>query len=199
MTELRLADTVRATFGGVRRYLADARVQDGIRGVVPMLRRVRSVSFSQYGEDLLLTHMKPLGNGLYVDVGAFHPWEHSNTYKLYLKGWNGITIEPNPDRADIFKAARPRDQHLTLGIADSASTLTYYKFRDSAQNTFDAGRAAEMRTELVGEVAVECMPLNDVFEEYCRDRQVDLSMSTANSAISKCSRASTFAVIVRRS
>lgn len=107
-------------------------------------------------------------------LGAHHPRILSNTYKLYLKGWTGLTIEPNPDVAAAFQHVRPRDTHLTIGIADQASDLTYYKFRDSGQNTFDAARAADVDSEKVGEVAIPCMPLNDVFERYCRDCPVDM-------------------------
>ncbi len=157
--------------GFVRRLL-DA--GHGVRGVLPVLQRIRSVSFALYAEDVLLPHMHPQGTGFYVDVGAFHPQMLSNTYKLYLKGWNGLTIEPNPGVTDMFKRARPRDTHLTLGIAERESELTYYKFRDGAQNTFDAARAAELQIDQIGEVPVRCTPLNEVFEQHCRDRHVDL-------------------------
>ena len=144
------------------------------RSVLPVLQRLRSVSFALYAEDVLLPHMHPQDTGFYVDVGAFHPQVLSNTYKLYLKGWDGLTIEPNPGVADTFRRARPRDTHLTLGIAERESELTYYKFHDGAQNTFDAARAAELRADQIGEVSVRCTPLNDVFEQHCRDRHVDL-------------------------
>lgn len=148
--------------------------QHGLSGILPVLQRIRSVSFAQFAEDVLLSHMHPQASGFYVDVGAFHPQVHSNTYKLYLKGWSGLTIEPNPSAAAAFQHARPRDTHLTIGIADRNSDLTYYKFRNPAENTFDAARAADMRSEAVESVPIKCMPLNDVFERYCRDRHVDL-------------------------
>ena len=154
------------------KQLMDA--QHGLSGVLPVLQRIRSVSFAQYAEDVLLSHMYPQAKGFYVDVGAFHPKIHSNTYKLYLKGWSGLTIEPNPSAAAAFRHARPRDTHLTIGVADRPSDLTYYKFRNPAENTFDAARAAIVRSEAVESVPVKCMPLNDVFEQYCRGRNVDL-------------------------
>ena len=144
------------------------------RGVGPVLKRIKSVSFAFYAEDLILSHMRPRSRGFYVDVGAFHPQTLSNTYKLYLKGWSGLTIEPNPDAAATFRTTRPRDTHLTIGIAAEASELTYYKFSDGAQNTFDASRAAELDTAKVAEQQVSCVPLNDVFERYCREAPVDL-------------------------
>ena len=49
-------------------------------------------SYSQLGEDLvILNHLEWLGKnikspGFYVDIGAFHPLDGSNTYKLYRNG-----------------------------------------------------------------------------------------------------------------
>lgn len=146
----------------------------GLRGVLPVLTRIPSVSFSFFAEDGLLSHLCPLPNGFYVDVGAYHPRMHSNTYKLYLKGWRGLTIEPNPDAAAAFRSARPRDRHLTIGIAEHRAVLTYHRFRDATQNTFDDDRADIVASEKTGDVSIACMPLNDVFEEHCQGRHVDL-------------------------
>jgi len=145
-----------------------------LRGVLPVLQRIRSVSFALYGEDVLMSHLQPQRTGSYVDVGAFHPQVLSNTYKLYLKGWSGLTIEPNPTAAAAFKRLRPRDTHLAIGIAGQRSELTYHKFRDAAQNTFSAARAAEVQAEKTDETSIQCMPLNDVFEQHCAVRRPDL-------------------------
>ena len=61
----------------------------------------------------------------------------SNTYKLYLKGWRGITIEPNPDMTPLFRRFRPGDLHLQIGIASEPGELTYYRSDDPHENTFD--------------------------------------------------------------
>ena len=63
-----------------------------------------SISFSQYGEDILLrdlfrTELMELDSGFYVDVGAFHPFRFSNTAFLYIMGWNGLNIDANPQGA----------------------------------------------------------------------------------------------------
>ena len=154
------------------KHLTNSRL--GLSVLLPILQRIRSVSFAYYAEDLLLSHLCPQRTGSYVDVGAFHPRELSNTYKLYLRGWSGVTIEPNPDAAAAFRRIRPRDTHLTIGCAEQQSELTYHKFRDAAQNTFDTARAAELQAEKIGEVSIPCMPLNEVFDQYCRDRCPDL-------------------------
>ncbi|MEI9928867.1 MAG: hypothetical protein WDN44_15790 [Sphingomonas sp.] len=51
---------------------------------------------SFFGEDVLLGRLlKTASSGTYVDVGANHPIEGSNTYRLYRQGWTGLTIDPN--------------------------------------------------------------------------------------------------------
>lgn len=147
----------------------------GVRNVVPIIKRIRTVSFSQYAEDLLIHHMHPLHHGFYVDVGAYHPLKFSNTYKLYLRGWRGITIEPNPDAVATFQAIRQHDRHLTIGVAGERSELTYYKFRDAKENTFDpAWAAGKPPGEAVEQVPIACLPLTEIFATYCSDRHVDL-------------------------
>ena len=102
---------------------------------IPVLKTLKSLSFSQYGEDVILAHFIPSNTGFYIDVGAYHPWQFSNTYKLYLSGWRGITIEPNPDTTAAFERMRPRDIHLNCGISERASDLVYYRFRDAKLNS----------------------------------------------------------------
>ena len=148
--------------------------QESVQSIRPILSRSRSISFSQYAEDLLFYHMQPQYEGFYVDVGAFHPHVHSNTYKFYLKGWRGVTVEPNPDIAPAFNSTRPRDTHLTIGIAAAASHLTYYRFEDAHRNTFDADFVSHVSSPRRGEVHVPCVPLSAVFDEHCAGKQVDL-------------------------
>jgi FkbM family methyltransferase len=145
--------------------------------VRPLLSVARSLSFSQYGEDLLLSvTLLPTNSGVYVDVGAYHPWRASNTYKLYLKGWSGLTIEPNPDVAAAFRKLRPRDIHHTGGIAAEEGELTYRRFSDAKLNTFSDRQAAKYQAlgfKLIGEAKLPCRPLKDVLDEH-GVTQVDL-------------------------
>ena len=55
-------------------------------------------SYSQLGEDLVIeNHLTWLGidihkKGFYVDIGAYHPLDGSNTYKLYKNGSSGGVV-----------------------------------------------------------------------------------------------------------
>jgi len=150
-----------------------ARAWNKFRSLPSVWKYVR-VSFAQYGEDMILSHMEPQGHGFYVDVGAYQPRSKSNTYKLYLNGWNGITIEPNPDVTALFKQMRPRDTHLNIGVSNSTSELTYHKFAEANMNSFDPRWQQRNGVEVLERVTIKCVTLTDVFEQHCPNRQIDL-------------------------
>jgi hypothetical protein len=45
--------------------------------------------------------------GTYIDLAAYHPRKHSNTYMLDVcYGWKGICIEADPAKANLYKLTR---------------------------------------------------------------------------------------------
>ena len=144
-------------------------------GMRPVLDRWKGFTFSQYAEDVVLNcSLLPKRQGFYIDVGAYHPWKQSNTYRFYLTGWNGITIEPNPDVADEFKRFRPRDTHLVMGVSPAPGVLTYYQFKDPKINSFDESQSQRMSSPSIGQKAIECLPLREIVGQHAKDRQIDL-------------------------
>jgi FkbM family methyltransferase len=94
------------------------------------LRQCR-ISYSQYGEDLFLTHL--LGyeceRGFYLDVGCFHPVTYSNTYIFYRRGWRGVCIDANPDWSAAWARYRPRDRFVNAAIAPEPAAMVYVRDR----------------------------------------------------------------------
>ena len=88
------------------------------------------ISYSQFGEDLLLTHL--LGykkaNGFYIDVGCFKPIQFSNTFIFYQRGWSGIATDANPAFEPLWKKVRPRDKFINSGVSTEAGKLEYLQF-----------------------------------------------------------------------
>ena len=98
-------------------------------------------SYSIEAEDLLLETvfcvvLKQYGPGTYLDVGAAHPVQHSNTYFFYERGWRGTCVEPNPEFYDLYKVLRPRDQALNVGVAKHSGSLRYHRFAHPLINGF---------------------------------------------------------------
>jgi FkbM family methyltransferase len=97
--------------------------------------------YSQGGEDAIVSKtfnfFIPVNKGFYLDIGAFHPYKHSNTYILYKAGWNGINIDPRPGSKQIFDRHRNRDINIEAGIGSRDGQMTYYFLgEDSTMNSF---------------------------------------------------------------
>lgn len=130
------------------------------------------LSFSQDGEDGVLQRLFERKHiGFYIDVGSHHPQRFSNTYLFYLRGWNGINIDPLPGSKARFDALRQRDVNLELGISDSTGELTYYSFEEPALNTFDPKVAASRDSRLISEDRIQVLRLSDVLDQHLRQSQ----------------------------
>lgn len=85
------------------------------------------VSYSQRFEDLYL--MRCFGDradGFYIDIGAGHPVFDNVSFAFYLKGWSGITVEPNPALARLGRAVRPRDRMHEAVVGTREGEATFY-------------------------------------------------------------------------
>lgn len=75
----------------------------------------------QYGEDVIIKKLfeSKKQNGFYVDLGANHPFEHSNTAWFWLNGWRGINVDANKKSIAIFNKIRKNDLNLNYAIITS--------------------------------------------------------------------------------
>jgi FkbM family methyltransferase len=121
--------------------------------------------------------MKPSRSGFYVDVGAYAPVDGSNTYKLYMQGWRGLTIEPNPKVTSAFRTVRGGDTHLTMGVSKTPDTLKYFEFEISMLNTLSEERANLLQSEgyvFKSTRKIECAPLSDILDRHAAGKHMDL-------------------------
>jgi FkbM family methyltransferase len=106
-----------------------------------------AASYAQIGEDLrLLRALARVKRGHYIDVGAYHPEEHSVTKVFYDRGWRGINIEPVPSLFESFPRERPRDVNLCLAATDIAGSAVMHEIVGSGLSTLierHAGRFAQ--------------------------------------------------------
>ncbi len=142
--------------------------------------------FSQFGEDLIINNYfggKP--NGFFVDVGAHHPYHYSNSFALYLRGWVGVNVEPDPRPIELFKQIRERDTTLNVGIAKSRGKLPYFQFKSGEINTFNREQAERLDrdlrfdTRIIATTEVVTLPLREVLNKYAANQEIDfLSVDT---------------------
>jgi FkbM family methyltransferase len=94
-----------------------------------------NISFSQFGEDLLILSHFPKGyTGRYVDVGAFHPYKLSNTMLLYKLGWSGLNIDCDQDKILQFQTMRPRDKSVCAAVSGVSKEMTLLRYPLAATN-----------------------------------------------------------------
>lgn len=129
--------------------------------------------YSQCGEDIILEQLISLGiipqKGFFIDVGAYHPFAGSNTFKLYKRGWQGINIDPNPTCAPLFKKFRARDTNLSIGISKEPGAMVYYIIKDdSSMNTFSRENlvALDMLKQVTKTMEIETVRLSEIINNY---------------------------------
>ena len=119
--------------------------------------------FSYSGEDAILKNIfnRKLQNkekGLYVDVGAYHPFKLSNTFIFYLQGWRGINIDARPGSMELFNKYRPEDTNLEVAISDEEKELSFYFYEEDSANSFSK--------EFVGKINIggphQYVPQNEI-------------------------------------
>ena len=138
--------------------------------------------YSQAGEDIVLKTLfynkwSKGEKGFFIDVGAYHPYEHSNTYLLYLEGWRGINIDPRPNSMNLFNKLRPEDINLEVGVAKEKGTLNYYFISEtSTMNSFSKENLIEtgMLKNVTKEIGVEVLSLAEIIDKYANNiKEID--------------------------
>ena len=85
------------------------------------------ISYAQRYEDLhLLRCFGDQPSGFYIDIGAGHPVYDNVSFAFYLRGWTGITAEPNPWLVQLSAAVRPRDTRIASLVGATPGTASYY-------------------------------------------------------------------------
>ncbi|MEO6453455.1 MAG: FkbM family methyltransferase [Ginsengibacter sp.] len=124
--------------------------------------------FSQMGEDRILHFLfQSLGitNPTYLDIGANHPVNGSNSYFFYHRGSCGVCVEADPTLAAQIKRVRKRDICLNVGIGVTESTAAdFYIFPNpyTGWNTFSKEEAEFRKTNWHPYEKIIKMPLQNI-------------------------------------
>jgi FkbM family methyltransferase len=131
------------------------------------------LTFSQCGEDviiLFLVNSLKKKNIQYFDIGTNDPRNINNTYLLYLNGYRGVCVEPNPHFHKKIEKLRPGDTLIKGGLALNAETSAdFYLMDDSVLNTFSREEAEKMQQDhkrkIMGVIKAPLFTINDIFKE----------------------------------
>ncbi|EKU99904.1 hypothetical protein Lepto7375DRAFT_1990 [Leptolyngbya sp. PCC 7375] len=167
-----LSDTIKS----LTKKLLSYTFIDTVRLKIDRYLGYEQIIYSQFGEDLFLRdYFKDKLNGFYVDIGAYHPRQFSNTYFLYrYRGWAGINIEANLNCVTLFNQVRKRDVNIHAVVSDHETSVQYHAWGINSENSMNAaqinaltkrfGKAPEI-LELVAQ------PLSKLLNDHCPDHK----------------------------
>ena len=88
-------------------------------------------------------------DGFYIDIGAGHPVYDNVSFAFYLRGWRGITVEPNPWLAQLSEAVRPRDIRVQSLVGETAGRSDLLSRRGFSRLLDDGRRPRTQRPERI--------------------------------------------------
>lgn len=104
-------------------------------------QRFGGVTHAQHGDDIVIRAVFDnlgIDNPSYLDIGAHHPSNISNTKLFYDAGSRGINVEANPYLFQQFMVDRPNDINLNFGVGKESGFLDFYMVDEySGRNSFD--------------------------------------------------------------
>jgi FkbM family methyltransferase len=141
-----------------------------------------SVTYSQHGEDLLVLNLGALmglsaGEITYLDLGAHHHENISNTKLLYDRGACGVNVEANPFLVADLQLNRPRDLVVNIGVGVKEGKFNFLMYDDqSGRNTFSSAEVERLqRLKLIPEapsksIEMDVLTLNQIVDFHCYGR-----------------------------
>lgn len=98
------------------------------------------MSYSQNDEEKhILEAVKGITHGRFLDIGAWHAKELSNTRALFELGWSGVMVEPSPEPFLGLLREYGKEERIQLvcGAAGTVNTITRFWVTADALTTSD--------------------------------------------------------------
>lgn len=140
-------------------------------------------TYAQHGDDLMIMNLfELLGQKRFnwLDLGAHHPLDISNTALAYSYGNSGVNVEANPDLASEFVRARPRDTTLNVGVANLTGVLPFFVYGErSGRNTFSEEEVKSMKGKMSVQrtLKIPVFTINDIVKRWCHSVWPDLLLT----------------------
>lgn len=131
------------------------------------------ITYAQNREDIIIEgFFANKTTGFYVDVGANDPDLDSVTKRFYLKGWNGINIEPNVALHQRLERKRPRDANICVGAGDKEETKKFRQYHngDGLSTLSESMKMTHDKDQTPGsdsytDISIQIKTLKSIFEE----------------------------------
>lgn len=123
---------------------------------------------SQLGQDLLAIFSNGGRPGIFLEIGAAHPYHISNTKLLEDNGWRGCLVEPNPDYLELIGKCRTALLIPKAIVPEESGPLLFRIVKNDPEFSRLSAAPTEDRHELSGrrrnytEIEVPTVPVHDV-------------------------------------
>lgn len=133
------------------------------------------ITYSQHGEDLLILNLfdqLQIKNPSYLDLGAHHPTDISNTKLLYDRGSRGVNIEANRHLIEAFYEQRPLDKNVHVGVyLNEGHASLFMHSKTSGRNSFSHEELEYVKRSF-GMIPtefeeVQTKTLKQIVDQYC--------------------------------
>jgi len=121
--------------------------------------------YSERNEEIIIRHFfKDHKGGVFLDVGAYHYKNGSNTYFLEKNlDWSGIAIDANGEFARGYRENRPKTMFFTFFVSDkSDEKADFYVVRDPGHLTKSTAVPEFVKGRKTEEIKVPTITLNDL-------------------------------------
>lgn len=124
-----------------------------------------NLHLGEFGEDIFICRFfRNKIQGVYVDVGCYHPIKGSLTYCLFRKGWRGVNVDISKSSIDLFKIERPNDININAAISDfDGETFYYERGQINQQNSLKENDELKKKQ-------INCFKLSSLLNKYNIDR-----------------------------
>ena len=112
-------------------------------------------------------------SGFFVEVGANHPTNDSQTWHLEQLGWSGVLVEPQPDLAAVLVAARKAKVFAMACSSPENAGRSLPLHVDGARSALDRDRMAP-GAHAAHVITVPTQTLDSILEEADAPRPVDV-------------------------
>ena len=111
----------------------------------------------------VIDYFKDKRNGIYVDVGCYHPIHRNNTYLLYKQNWNGVNIDTSKFSIDLFNYMRPKDLNYNCAISDKNQKIKLFYQKELSQlSTTEKDQAENVFQGNIKEKEIQAFTLDEI-------------------------------------
>lgn len=131
-------------------------------------------SYSQHGEDFLISKYFSKKKGIIIEVGAFDGMHISNSYALYKAGWKAIGIEANPTYFAFLKSNRPDGININLAmVKDELQKEIVFRAEASGLYSGIQPNTVYFNQDASTEIRLPASTLNQVIKAHIGKEQID--------------------------